>query len=102
MTIGGIPIEDDKKTLLTSGANFVIGTVGKIYQLIESGYLKINSLKYVIFDEGDKLFAGKDDKLNKILQRINSMIAKDIIKQNFFRFLVFSATYDHNSLKKIV
>ena len=60
LTIGGIPIEDDKKTLLTSGANFVIGTVGRIYQLLESGYLELDSLRYVIFDEGDKLFVTKD------------------------------------------
>jgi superfamily II DNA/RNA helicase len=50
LTIGGIPIEDDKKTLMSSGANFIVGTVGKIYQLIESGCLKTHSLQYVIFD----------------------------------------------------
>jgi hypothetical protein len=40
LTIGGIPIDDDKKTLLLSGANIVIGTVGKVYQLMEIGSLK--------------------------------------------------------------
>ncbi len=33
LTIGGIPIEDDKKTLISTGANFIIGTVGRVYQL---------------------------------------------------------------------
>ena len=60
MTIGGIPIEDDKNKLLISGANFVIGTIGRIYQLMECKYLKVDKLKYVIFDEGDKLFEMKD------------------------------------------
>lgn len=75
---------------MTSGANFVIGTVGKIYQLMEAGWLKIDCLRYVVFDEGDKLFAGKDEKLMKILRRVNN----NVVKQNQFRFLVFSATYD--------
>ena len=38
----------------------MIGTVGRIYKMLESGYLELDSLRYVIFDEGDKLFVTKD------------------------------------------
>lgn len=38
----------------------------------------------------------------KILHKINTIIAKDALKQASFRFFVFSATYDENSIKKIV
>ena len=52
---GGNPVGADLKAL-RAGAQFVVGTPGRIYDLIcREGGLKLNHLKWVILDEADQL-----------------------------------------------
>ena len=52
---GGIPVAQDQR-LLRSGAQFIVGTPGRIFDLIRRGDLKLRNLKYLILDEADQLF----------------------------------------------
>jgi ATP-dependent RNA helicase len=52
---GGIPVAQDQR-LLRAGAQFVVGTPGRIFDLIRRGDLKLRNMKYLILDEADQLF----------------------------------------------
>lgn len=52
---GGNPVGADLKAL-RNGAQFIVGTPGRIYDLIRrEGGMKLNHLKWVILDEADQL-----------------------------------------------
>jgi len=50
---GGTPVSEDLKAL-RGGAQFVVGTPGRIYDLLKRG-MNLKYLKYLILDEADKL-----------------------------------------------
>jgi ATP-dependent RNA helicase UAP56/SUB2 len=52
---GGLPVQVHRKILREDPPHIVIGTPGRILQLIEEGYLKLNHLKHFILDECDKM-----------------------------------------------
>ena len=62
MSIGGIPFEDDRRNYQLNGGNVIIGTIGRVMQLIDKKLIKINELQMLILDEGDKLFENKNNK----------------------------------------
>ena len=53
-TTGGNQIRNDIQSL-KSGAQFIIGTPGRIFDLIRRGDLVLEYMKYVILDEADQL-----------------------------------------------
>jgi translation initiation factor 4A len=52
--VGGTSVGQDKKTL-RAGAQFIVGTPGRIFDLIRQGALKLDQLKHLILDEADQL-----------------------------------------------
>jgi superfamily II DNA/RNA helicase len=52
---GGVPIEEQKKLLKEQTPNIIVGTPGRIEQLVNSGDLKLDKLKRFILDECDSL-----------------------------------------------
>merc|ERR1712137_271175 len=50
---GGIPISEDRELL--NGPNIVIGTPGRVRQLVDEGTLKLKHIKHFILDECDKM-----------------------------------------------
>ena len=56
---GGTPVSEDLKAL-RNGAQFIVGTPGRIYDLIKRG-MNLKHLKYLILDEADKLLEKDDD-----------------------------------------
>jgi superfamily II DNA/RNA helicase len=51
---GGVPVAHDQRAL-RSGVQFVVGTPGRIFDLIRRGDLKLHQLKNLILDEADQL-----------------------------------------------
>ena len=84
---GGNRLQGDINTL-RAGAQFVVGTPGRIYDLIRRGDLLVEYMKYVILDEADQmledLFA---DQIKAIL---------DSHFPNSTRLALFSATMPSN------
>jgi ATP-dependent RNA helicase RhlE len=79
---GGASFANEKKAL-TSGVDIVICTPGRMISHLNMGYVKLDSLKYLILDEADRMLdMGFSDDLIKIL----SYMPKH--RQN----LLFSAT----------
>lgn len=64
---GGIPVRDDISAL-QRGAHVLIGTPGRIYDLMERHALKRDSIKVLIFDEADQMLEGRfRDQMDCIL-----------------------------------
>ena len=60
-----------EKTALTTGADVVIGTPGRLIAHLNLGYVKSNQLKYLILDEADRMLdMGFHDDLMKIVSHL--------------------------------
>ena len=51
---GGNQVRADTQAL-KSGAQFIVGTPGRIYDLIRRGFLNLDNIQYIILDEADQL-----------------------------------------------
>ncbi len=72
-----------EKKALSSGADIVVCTPGRMIAHLNMGYVKLNGLKYLVLDEADRML---DMGFNDDIQKITSFLPKD--RQN----LLFSAT----------
>uniref|UniRef100_A0A6B2LEU0 Helicase ATP-binding domain-containing protein n=1 Tax=Arcella intermedia TaxID=1963864 RepID=A0A6B2LEU0_9EUKA len=57
---GGVPVQQDKAALKQSTPHIVIGTPGRTLQLARDNVLKLNSVKYFVLDECDKMLEAND------------------------------------------
>jgi superfamily II DNA/RNA helicase len=66
---GGTGVDwDYERTALTTGADIVIATPGRLISHLNLGYVNLNSLEHLILDEADKMLdMGFSDDLNKII-----------------------------------
>jgi ATP-dependent RNA helicase DeaD len=79
---GGAPI-DKQIQALKKGAHLVVGTPGRVKDMIERGKLKINDIRWLVLDEADEMLQmGFKEELDSILG------AAAAVKQT----LLFSAT----------
>jgi len=84
---GGNQVRTDI-TALKSGVQFVVGTPGRIYDLINRGDLSIKHVKYLVLDEADQM-----------LEDLFAEQIKAILDQKFpveTRLALFSATMPEN------
>jgi len=81
---GGIPVTTHLEMLKNETPHIVIGTPGRVMQLAEEKALKLNTVKYFILDECDKMLESLD--MRKDVQKIFRMTPHD--KQ----VMMFSAT----------
>ena len=70
MSTGGYPVADEIQSL-KAGVNIVVGTPGRVLQMLEKHYLKLNNLKLFVLDEADEMLKiGFREQLVKILRYI--------------------------------
>jgi len=81
---GGIPIQTNKQTLEKDKPQIIIGTPGRILQLVEEKTLDLKNLKHFVLDECDKMLESLD--MRRDVQKIFKMTPHD--KQ----IMMFSAT----------
>lgn len=95
---GGIPVQQNKETLKNDAPNIVIGTPGRILQLVEEKALDLKNIKYFILDECDKMLdsLGKSFSFNYVNKSFLDM-RRDV--QKIFKMtphqkqvMMFSAT----------
>ena len=82
---GGTPVDHDLKAL-RAGAQFIVGTPGRIFDLIkrERG-MRLDQLKYLILDEADELLA------DLFAEQIQAILATGIFPPSC-KLAMFSAT----------
>ena len=54
LIIGGMELKEQRKKLLVEKPNIVIGTPGRIKDLIDKEWLSLENLSVLILDEADK------------------------------------------------
>lgn len=87
---GGNPLRSDI-SILKSGAQLIVGTPGRIFDLIRRGDLVLDHMKYVILDEADQM-----------LEELFAEQIKAILNNKFpqsTRLALFSATMPQNVLE---
>ena len=57
---GGVPIKDHKDLLKNEPPHSVVGTPGRIQQLIREGDLKLDKVKHFVLDECDQMLEALD------------------------------------------
>jgi superfamily II DNA/RNA helicase len=67
--VGGLPLKDDIKAL-ENGAQFICGTPGRVYDLINRGVLDRTHIKQLVLDEADEML---DDLFYKQVMSILEM-----------------------------
>jgi ATP-dependent RNA helicase DeaD len=88
---GGVSINNQIREL-ERGVHFIIGTPGRIIDLYKRRVLKLQEVKFVVLDEGDRLWdMGFAPDIKYILNQI---------KRNY-QFMLFSATLPHD-IRKLV
>ncbi|MEE9378681.1 MAG: DEAD/DEAH box helicase [Candidatus Lokiarchaeia archaeon] len=92
MTIyGGVSINNQIQKL-KKGVNIIVGTPGRIIDLYKRRELSLNNIRFVILDEGDRLWdMGFAPDVKYILSNIRSD----------YQFMLFSATLD-SDMRKLV
>lgn len=89
LIIGGTLVEDNFKDL-DNGAQFIVGTPGRIYDMMKRYVLKTEDLKCFILDEADEMLSkGFKDQLYEIFQ----FIPKEC------QICIFSATMPQSALE---
>jgi translation initiation factor 4A len=68
--IGGTNVREDMKALET-GAHVVVGTPGRVFDMINRGALKTDNMKMFILDEADEMLSrGFKDQIYDVFQRL--------------------------------
>ena len=71
LLIGGKSVDNDKKELENNTPHIVVGTPGRIHDMIRRKYLKINDLKLIVVDEADEMLStGFVDQVYRIFQHM--------------------------------
>eukprot|EP00271_Cylindrocystis_brebissonii_P011882 TRINITY_DN29887_c0_g1_i1.p1 TRINITY_DN29887_c0_g1~~TRINITY_DN29887_c0_g1_i1.p1 ORF type:complete len:956 (-),score=164.75 TRINITY_DN29887_c0_g1_i1:1469-4201(-) len=67
---GGVSIDNQIRTL-RKGVDIVVGTPGRLNDLIERGALNVGDVQFLVLDEADQMLAdGFEEEVERILQRM--------------------------------
>jgi len=65
--VGGTLVRDDIR-ILRQGVQIVVGTPGRVYDMINRGVLRLNACKFFVLDEADEMLSrGFKDQVNLII-----------------------------------
>jgi len=81
--VGGTPVDDDKNALDAATPHIVVGTPGRVHDLIRRKYVKTDDVGLIVLDEADEMLTeGFKDQIYKIFQ----------FMPNIIQIALFSAT----------
>jgi translation initiation factor 4A len=73
--VGGTPVDDDKNALDAATPHIVVGTPGRVHDLIRRKYVKTDDVGLIVLDEADEMLTeGFKDQIYKIFQFMPNMI----------------------------
>lgn len=69
LLIGGTSVDSDKNKLDNDPPHIVVGTPGRVHDMIRRKYLNVNDLKVLVLDEADEMLStGFKEQMYKIFQ----------------------------------
>ena len=88
---GGVSM-DDQIEKLKNGCDIIVGTPGRIMDMIERGHLKVDKINTIVLDEADRMLdMGFEESITDIYKKI---INNDDKKKNELQVCLFSATIE--------
>ncbi|EKX49574.1 hypothetical protein GUITHDRAFT_162044 [Guillardia theta CCMP2712] len=97
LSVGGTEIRDQAKAL-KDGVHVVVGTPGRIEDLMKTGKLSCQRIRHFVLDEADRLLeTGNLPTIMSIFSRLN----KDRAGENRLQTLMFSATLHSAEIKSL-
>ena len=88
---GGVSMEDQIDKLNT-GCDIIVGTPGRVIDMIERGHLKVDLIQTLILDEADKMLdMGFEESITDIYNKIINNLKE---KEKEIQVLLFSATIE--------
>lgn len=98
LLVGGVSGKDQQKDL-QAGVHIVTGTPGRAMEFIETGKLKLDSVRFFVLDEADRLLdTGNRETLLKMFQRL----PKGGTGTARLQVLLFSATLHSPEIEELV
>eukprot|EP01071_Lankesteria_metandrocarpae_P005599 Lankesteria_metandrocarpae@DN4057_c0_g1_i1.p1 len=89
---GGVP-EYTQTAALREGVDFIIGTPGRVFDLLSRRLMNVESMGVVILDEADQMLQmGFKESVDEILGLIYTSIEEGGASRSRLQFLLFSAT----------
>ena len=92
LCIGGLPVQDIRNSLKLKQYDMIVGTLGRIIELIKEKSLDLSNLEIIVLDEADKMF--NPENLNN-----TSQILRIIRKTT--QILAYSGTFTPKNLLKM-
>jgi translation initiation factor 4A len=75
LLVGGTSIHSNKKVLNTENPQLIVGTPGRIHDMIRRKILKVNEIKSIVIDEADEMLSqGFKEQMYKIFNFLNNNI----------------------------
>jgi len=75
LLVGGTSVDGDRAKLDENPPHIVVGTPGRVHDMIRRKYLKTDKIELVVLDEADEMLsAGFKDQIYKIFQYMNNDI----------------------------
>ena len=66
--IGGVNVQDDRQKL-EAGPQIVVGTPGRVFDMINRGYLRADHIKMFVLDEADEMLSrGFKEQIYEVFQ----------------------------------
>ncbi|XP_017877954.1 ATP-dependent RNA helicase Ddx1 [Ceratina calcarata] len=97
LVIGGVSVKD-QIAALNSGVDIVVGTPGRLEDLIQGGYLALTHCRFFILDEADGLLK---QGYTQLIERLHQQIPKITSDGKRLQMIVCSATLHAFEVKKM-
>jgi len=69
LLVGGVSIDENKKELYENNPQIIVGTPGRVQDMIRRGILQTKKIKLLVLDEADEILSsGFKEQMGKILQ----------------------------------
>lgn len=73
--IGGVSVHDDAREMRENTPHIVVGTVGRVHDMIRRRFLPLESVRLIIMDEADEMLSqGFQEQIYQIFQYLRSDI----------------------------
>ncbi|RZC39232.1 ATP-dependent RNA helicase Ddx1 [Asbolus verrucosus] len=98
LVIGGVNVKEQISTLQHTGADIIVGTPGRLEDLIQGGYLLLTNCRFFVLDEADGLLK---QGYTELIERLHRQMPKITADGRRLQMIVCSATLHAFEVKKM-
>ena len=104
LLVGGISIDDNKKELNENNPQIIVGTPGRVQDMMRRGILQTKHFKLLVLDEADEMLSsGFKEQMGKILQFMPETIQIGLFSATLSdELLEITKTFMENPIKILV